>query len=148
MERDGMTVAILISGSIFKEPQQRTSQAGRRFVSTTLKVGGESGNAEFWSALAFGTTAGGELLRLGLNERVAVQGSLKLEIFTKDGEPRISRTIFVDSVLALRAPPKERKPKSPPAGKQSILPDATPEKETAAGGPAFFNDDIPFEAVR
>jgi len=82
--------------------------------------------------------------------KLAVQGSLRLEIYNG----KISRTIFVDAILPLRAAPKERKPKSPPAGskaadalaKQSILPDATPE--TAAGGPAFFNDDIPFGPVR
>ncbi len=78
-----------------------------------------------------------------------MQGSVKLEIYNG----KISRTVFVDAILALRAPPREKKPKASPAGskaadalaKQSILPDATPE--TAAGGPAFFSDDIPFEAA-
>jgi single-stranded DNA-binding protein len=152
-----MSVAILISGSIFKEPTQRTSASGRKYVSTTLKAAAaDNSTSDFWSVLAFGTTAGDELLRLAVGERVTIQGGLKLEIFEKDGQARISRTIFCDHVMALRQPPKERKSKSPPAGskaadalmKQTILPDATPEKETAAGGPAFFNDDIPFEAVR
>jgi single-stranded DNA-binding protein len=105
-----MSVAVLISGSLFKLPEQRTSQAGRRFVSATLKVGGESGNAEFWSVLAFGDTAGTDLMLLGLNERVAVQGSLKVELYTaNDGKTKISRTCFADHVMALRQPPKERK---------------------------------------
>jgi single-stranded DNA-binding protein len=137
-----MSVAVLISGSLFKVPEQRTSQAGRRFVSATLKVGGESGSADFWSVLAFGDTAGADLMLLGLNERVAVQGSLKLETYIAagDGKTKISRTVFVDHVMALRAPPKERKAKVPPAGskaadqivKQTILPSDD------------LNDDVPF----
>jgi single-stranded DNA-binding protein len=137
-----MSVAILISGSIFREPQERTSSSGRKYVTTTLKAAAaDNATSDFWSVLAFGTTAGDELMRLAVGERVTIQGALKLEIFEKDGQARISRTIFADHVLALRAPPKERKPKKAAA-------DATPAKETAEGGPAFFSDDIPFEAVR
>jgi single-stranded DNA-binding protein len=146
-----VSVAILISGSIFREPVQRTSQSGRKYVVTTLKAASaDNSSSDFWSVLAFGTTAGAELMLLAVGERLAVQGTLKIETYTKDGETKISRTLFADHVMALRQPPKERKAKAPPAGskaadavvKQSILPDATPE--TAAGGPAFFNDDIPF----
>ena len=138
-----MSVAILISGSIFREPQERTSSSGRKYVTTTLKAAAaDNATSDFWSVLAFGTTAGDELMRLAVGERVTIQGALKLEIFEKDGQARISRTIFADHVLALRAPPKERKPKKAAA-------DATPAKETAAGGgPAFFSDDIPFGPAR
>jgi single-stranded DNA-binding protein len=139
-----MSVAVLISGSIFREPQQRTSQSGKRYVSATIKAAAaDNSTSDFWSVLAFGDTAGAELMRLGVNERLAVQGSLKLETYTKDGETKISRTVFADSVLALRAPPRERKPKKS-ASDAPLL--ETPEKETA--GPAFFSDDIPFEAAR
>jgi single-stranded DNA-binding protein len=148
-----MSVSVLISGSIFREPQQRTGKTGRPYVSTTIKAtSADNASSDFWSVLAFGDTAGAELLRLAVGERLAVQGSMKVELYTAagDGKTKISRTVFADHVLALRPPPKERKPKSPPAGgkaadalaKQSILPDTTPE--TAAGGPAPFDDDIPF----
>jgi hypothetical protein len=91
-----MTVAVLISGSLFKAPEERMSKAGRRFVSATLKVGGESGNAEFWSALAFGTTAGAELMRLGEGDKLAAQGALRLEIFNG----KISRTVSAERAKA------------------------------------------------
>jgi single-stranded DNA-binding protein len=151
-----MSVAILISGSIFKEPQERTSSSGRKYVTTTLKAAAaDNSTSDFWSVLAFSTTAADELMRLAVGERVTIQGGLKLELYTaNDGATKISRTIFCDHAMALRQPPKERKPKAPPAGskaadglvKQSIMPAATPD--TAAGGPAFFSDDIPFEASR
>jgi single-stranded DNA-binding protein len=144
-----MSVAVLISGSLFKVPEQRTSQAGRRFVSATIKVGGESGNAEFWSVLAFGDTAGADLMLLDLNERVAVQGSLKLETYTaNDGKTKISRTCFADHVMALRQP-KERKAKAPPPKaadaivKQSIVPPSS-EGSTESAPSSFYDDEIPF----
>jgi single-stranded DNA-binding protein len=137
-----MSVAILISGSIFKEPQQRTSQSGKSYVVTTIKAAAaDNASSDFWSALAFGITAGAELMRLGLNERVAVQGSLKLETFTKDGEPRISRTIFVDHVLAVRQPPKEKKPKKPAAPEGLPLERANIVPSTTSPD---LDDDIPF----
>jgi single-stranded DNA-binding protein len=140
-----MTVAILISGSLFKEPQQRTSQSGKSYVVTTIRATStDNSGSDFWSVLAFGDTAGAELLRLAIGERCSIQGGLKIEIFEKDGQARISRTIFADHVMALRQPPKERKPKAPPISKAA--PDATPDTE--AGGPAFFSDDIPFGPAR
>jgi len=109
-----MSVAILISGSIFREPQQRTSQSGKRYVTTTIKAAAaDNTTSDFWSVLAFGDTASAELLRLAVGERVAIQGGLKLEVYTaNDGQTKVSRTIFVDHVLAVRQPPKERKPKA------------------------------------
>jgi single-stranded DNA-binding protein len=144
-----MSVAVLISGSIFKEPQARTSQSGKRYVIATIKATTtDNSGSDFWSALAFGDTAGADLMLLAVGERLAVQGAMKVETFTaNDGTTKISRTVFVDHVMALRQPPKERKSKSPPAGskaadaiaKQSINPPSG-ESSTAS----FYDDDIPF----
>jgi single-stranded DNA-binding protein len=133
-----MTVAILISGSIFKEPQQRTSQSGKSYVVTTLKAAAaDNSTSDFWSVLAFGDTAGAELLRLAVGERVTIQGGLKLEIFEKDGQARISRTIFADHAMALRQPPKERKAKAAKA------PSSQDQSTTTATDPDL-DDSIPF----
>lgn len=133
-----MTVHVLVTGSLFRTPEQRHSQAGKRYVAATIKTAGTD-SAEFWSALCFSDTAGAELLRLGVNERLTVQGTLKIELFEKDGQARISRTVFVDSVLALRAPPREKKPKPepPPAG-------GRPPLERVNILPAIDDDEIPF----
>jgi single-stranded DNA-binding protein len=142
-----MSVAILVSGSIFREPTRRTSQAGKTYVTTTIKATStDNSGSDFWSVLAFGDTAGAELMRLAVGERLSVQGSMKVELYTAaiDGKTKISRTVFVDHVMPLRQPPKERKPKKSAAD----APLETPAKETAAGGPAFFDDDIPFGPVR
>jgi hypothetical protein len=131
-----MSVAVLISGCVFRAPEERMSKVGRRFVSTTIKVSGESGNGEFWACLAFGTTACDELMRLGLNEKLAAQGTLKIETFEKNGETRISRTIFCDHVLPLRQPPREKKPRAAKA------PAPQQQPTTTTDPPDDLNDDL------
>ena len=69
-------------------------------------------------------------MRLVEGDKVSVQGSLKVEPYTaRDGQTRISRTVFADHVLALRQPPRERKPKA--------------DNSTQAVDPSL-NDSIPF----
>ncbi len=134
--------AILLTGTLFRQPLQKTStSSGRRFTTATVRAGADNSTSDFWTVLAFGDTAQAELARLGEGEKLSVQGSLRLELYEgKDGKTKISRTVFADHILALRAPPKERKTKAPPAGskagdamaKRSIMPDPD------------LNGDIPF----
>ena len=126
-----MTAYVLISGSLSKAPETRTSKAGKAFTMATIKVAADSA-AEFWSILAFSESAQAELMRLGEGDKISAQGSFKVEPYTaRDGQTRINRTIFADHVLALRQPPRERKPKAAPA-------DATP-----APARADFDDGFP-----
>jgi hypothetical protein len=138
-----VTVFVLVSGTIFREPQRRTSQSGKRYTVATIKAAGaDNAPADFWSVLCFSDTGQAELLRLGLNEKLSVQGALKIETYEKDGQTKISRTVFADQVLALRAPPKEKKSKAAPtpaAERQplervNILPARSPD----------LDDGIPF----
>jgi hypothetical protein len=136
-----MSAYALITGVIFRAPIQKISKAGRPFASCTVKVGADdSAGADFWNVLIFSESGQLELLRLEIGDAVSIRGKMKLEIFEKDGQARISRSIFADAAIGLRPAPRG-KPKKAAA-------DATPEKETAAGGPAFFSDDIPFGPAR
>jgi hypothetical protein len=142
-----MTAYVLVSGVLFRNPVEKISKAGRPFTTCTIKAGSDdSGGGDFWSVLSFSESSQLELLRLEIGDAVAVRGKMKIEIF----EARISRTIFADAALGLRpAPrtPKAKAAKAAPTAQGLQSPDATPE-ETAAGGPAFFNDDIPFGPAR
>jgi single-stranded DNA-binding protein len=150
-----MSAFALVTGTIFRAPLQKISKAGKPFTACTVKVGADdSASSDFWSIVCFSESGQLELLRLEIGDAVSVRGKFKIELYTaNDGTTKISRSIFADACVGLRPTPREKK-KAPPAGskvadaiaKQTILPDATPE--TAAGGPAFFSDDIPFEAVR
>ena len=143
-----MTTYALICGVLFKPAEEKTpSKTGRTFVSATLKVGGESGDAEFWSITAFSQSAQSELLRLGAGDALSAQGKAKFELWQPrdGGEVKISRSLVADQILALKAAPRERRAK---AKAETPLLDQTPAKETAAAGPAFFDDDIPFGPAR
>jgi single-stranded DNA-binding protein len=65
------------------------------------------------SVFAFSENTQAELSRLSDGDKISVQGSLKIEVYvSKEGEHKLSRTVFADHVLALRQPPRERKPKA------------------------------------
>ena len=58
-----MTAHVLVAGTLFRYPEQRTSKAGKPFVTATLRT--KDGEAsQWWKALAFSETAQAELMRL------------------------------------------------------------------------------------
>jgi single-stranded DNA-binding protein len=127
-----MTFA-LVTGQLFRAPEQRTSKAGKPFITATIRA--KDGEAlQWWRVTAFSETSQAEIMRLAEGDSLAVQGSFKAELYTPDGgEPKVSLSIIADRVLALRQPPKERK--------------APKEREAPRrGGAAAFDDAIPFGA--
>src|ERR1700730_17868666 len=56
-----MTAYVLISGSLFREPEQRISKAGKPFVTATIRA--KDGNSsECWKVLAFPESVQAELM--------------------------------------------------------------------------------------
>ncbi|WP_036286916.1 single-stranded DNA-binding protein [Methylosinus sp. PW1] len=101
-----MTIYALVTGTMFRAPEEKASKGGKPFVVATIRV--DSGNredaAEWWRAVAFSETARVELLRLHDGDAVSVQGALQLELYESDGERRLSRKIIAYHVTALRQP--------------------------------------------
>ena len=137
-------IAALVTGTLYKKPEARTSRSGKNFVDGTIKIkNGEE--MQFIRFAAFSETAKTELLRIDEGEQVAVQGALKAEIYrSANGEPRVSLSIFADHVLPLRQLPQTKKA----AAKAAESEDARPKQERCAGtwrddrdGP---NDQVPF----
>ena len=142
-----MSISALIQGSLAKAPESRVSRQGNPFVMATLRV--SAGNEiQFWRAFVFSESAQVELMRLGEGDALACQGTPKFELFRPDaGEPRVSLSITVDHVLALRQPPKERKKKEPapaPARSEKPAPDRSSLNRHGDGGEDHFGDDVPF----
>jgi len=133
-----MTASVLVSGSLFRAPEQKTSKSGKPFVTATIKV--KDGEAvAWWKILAFSDSVCAELLRLGDGDALAAQGTLKAETYERNGETKLSLTIFADAVLALRQPAKQREAKAPPP------PDTRTRAERIAGiADPDFDDRIPF----
>jgi hypothetical protein len=139
-----MSALALVSGTLFKSAEQRTSKSGRAFVTATIKAkAGES--VEWWRFTAFSESAQAELLWLSDGDARSVQGPFKAELYTKDGEPRISLGVTVERILPLRQESKPRQPKA------VTPPDNRPRDERLRGswqsphdGPNDSLDDLPF----
>jgi len=126
-----MTAFVLVSGALPRAPELKTSKSGKSFVTATIKVAADNA-VDFWSVLAFSETAQAELMRLGEGDKLSVQGPLKVEPYTaRDGQTRISKTIFADRVLALRQPPRQRAPKAAPDRRQTGPRDGVPPPSAA-----------------
>jgi hypothetical protein len=138
-----MTAYALISGVLFKPAEEKiSSKTGRTFVSATPKVGGETGEAEFWSIAAFSQSAQSELLRLGAGDALSAQGKAKFELWQPrdGGEVKISRSLFAGQILALKAPPRERRARA--AASTPLL--DQPAKQSATTTDPDLDDPIPF----
>jgi single-stranded DNA-binding protein len=137
-----MSVFVLVTGTLFKDPEQKTSsKSGRAFVSAVVKIGGENNDAEFWSVTAFSQSAQSELLRLNAGDAVSVLGKAKLELWQRDGgEVKISRSLFADQALALKAPPRERRAKA--KAETPLLDQASKQQPTTTD--PDLDDPIPF----
>jgi single-stranded DNA-binding protein len=134
-------ISALVSGSLFRDPEQRQSKAGRPFTAGTIKS--KNGDEfQFVRMVCFSESAQAELMRLHDGDAVSVQGAFKVELYRPEhGEPKLSLSIFVEQVIALRAPPKERKPKSPKPEDTRSRQERCAGAWAPGGGP---NDSIPF----
>jgi single-stranded DNA-binding protein len=140
-----MSAHVLVSGAIFRQPEQRTSRAGKPFVTATIKAK-DGAAAQFWRVTAFSESAQEEMLRLSDGDAVSAQGSMKAELYRPDGgEPRLSLSMVADQVLALRLPQHKRERKAPDESNEarSYSASETTEKRASDGGDEF-GDDIPF----
>jgi single-stranded DNA-binding protein len=126
-----MSAFALVNGQLFRAPEQRTSKAGKLFVTAAIRA--KDGEAsQWWRVTAFSESTQAELMRLVDGDGVSVQGAFKAELYQPEGgEPKVSFSIIADRVLALRQPPKERKAK-------------TSGDAPYRGGAAAFDDSIPF----
>src|SRR5260221_14737997 len=110
-----MTAFALVTGSLWKNPEQRSSaKTGKLFTVATIRAGSDaSGGGDFWSITCFSESAQLELLRLEAGDAVAVKGRLEIKTYTPaDCANKIGRSIFSDSAIGLRPPPREKKPRA------------------------------------
>jgi single-stranded DNA-binding protein len=136
-----MTVHALVTGSLFRALEQRTSKNGRTYITTTVRIK-DGDESLFVRVVMFSESAQTELMRLADGDSVTVQGLLKCELYTAgDGSTKVSLNIVADHVLALRAPPSERKAKA-------AAPDIRSRQERLAGSwsaaSGDSDDSIPF----
>ncbi|RTL84723.1 MAG: single-stranded DNA-binding protein [Hyphomicrobiales bacterium] len=103
-----MTAYALISGTLHRAPERRTSKAGKSFVTATVKTR-EADASTFWRIVTFSESAGEELMALTEGDAVACQGSMKAELYRPEGgEARVSLSMVVDAILPAKGRPKRK----------------------------------------
>jgi hypothetical protein len=79
-----MIAFALVTGSLWKPPEQKTSKAGKPFVTATIRA--KDGEAlQWWRVTVFSESAQAEIMRLAEGDSLAVQGSFRAELYTPDG---------------------------------------------------------------
>ncbi len=79
----------IIHGKLHKKPVARTSSNGNPFVTASVRVSVDNGDAMFASVIAFDKSACMALAALDDGDTVALSGSLTPKVWTpKEGDPR------------------------------------------------------------
>jgi hypothetical protein len=131
-----MSAFAIVTGALYRAPEQRTSKAGKPFVTATIRAkDGET--TLWWKVVAFSDSAQAELMRLVDGDAVSIQGAFRAELYHPEGsEPKVSLSLVADNVLPLRKPAASRSAKERKA--------KTPGDAPYRGGAAAFDDSIPF----
>jgi hypothetical protein len=95
----------LIVGRLLHAPTERPAGNGRIAAAATVKTG-TGDHAEYWIVSAFANAARSELLRLGANDHVAVQGAMKVTSQRIGGDVVVQRHLVADLVVSLK--PREQ----------------------------------------
>lgn len=140
-----MSLTIMLSGSIAKQPETRTSKNGNEFATTTVRTQTAEGDL-FASVTAFSELAP-ILARLQRGDPVTVIGTGKVSTYQgRDGDTKAGLSVVASRIIALadhQAPPKPKATKSQGNGKASGQQQYSRSAEFQGAGPREFNDDLP-----
>lgn len=125
-------IRALITGSLYGDPQARTSQAGK------------DGASVWCSIIAFGELAD-RLMTLGNGAALAVSGKAEINGWLdKQGEPKAGLSLVVDELATLKGKP--RPPQSAGATRHNGEGEGSPPRPQRASQPpvaAGFDDELP-----
>lgn len=108
-------IRALVTGTLYGDPQARTSQSGKSFTTAKLKADGKDGATVWVSLVAFGEQAE-RLATLKAGAAIAVSGKAELSAYlNKAGEPAAGLSVVVDELATLRARPKPKPQPEPSA---------------------------------
>ena len=117
-------IRVLTTGTLYADPQARTSQAGKPFTTAKLKAESKDGSTVWVSLVAF-AGLDERLATLKAGAAIAVSGRAEVSAYlNKAGEPAAGLSVVVDELATLRA---RQKPKPEP---------------TATGGGEPFDDPL------
>ena len=134
-------IRALITGTIYGEPQARTSQAGKQYATAKVKAdsGKGDGGVVWCSVIAFGEQAA-RLMTLANGAALSVSGKAEVSGWLdKQGEPKAGLSLVVDELALLKGKPR-------PQGERAGQPRAngsSPQRPAKPPVAAEFNDELP-----
>jgi single-stranded DNA-binding protein len=103
-----MSLLALIAGQLWRDPVARESKSGKQFSTASIRAG--TPTEPVWvKIIVFSETAQAELMRLKDGDALSAQGTLKISVYEKAGEHRVSIEIVAAQILALRQPRKAKR---------------------------------------
>lgn len=131
-------IRCLLTGTLYAEPQQRTSQNGKVFTTGKLRADASDG-AQVWCSLIAFADVGERLATLKAGAAISVAGRCKLSAWTdKNGNPAAGLDLVVDEIATLRGKP--RPPQEGAAQRQQTRLNPPQQPEPAGAGMPF--DDL------
>ncbi len=104
-----MSIEALILGKLHQSAEQRTSKAGRPFVTAKVRAAVSDGESLFVNVIAFGDTACAALLALAAGDSLAMAGSLRPSAWIdRDGNARPSLDMVAVQVMTAYGLKKKR----------------------------------------
>lgn len=108
-------IRALATGTLYGDPQTRTSASGKDFTTAKLRADGKDGAAVWCSLIAFGDLA--ERLA-SMKDRAALSVSGRCEVsawINRDGEAAGGLSLVVDELATLKGRPRPPRPRQPEA---------------------------------
>ncbi len=134
-----MSIAVMLSGSISKQPETRQTSKGNPFAFTTVRVPSQEGDT-YASVTAFDSALMDTLTQLKPGDPVTVVGAGKLSIYTPahGGDPRPSLSVTASRIVCLSDRQAAPRPMSDSTNQPASLV-CHPSKRTTTS--------YPFEAI-
>jgi hypothetical protein len=98
-----MTCRAILAGSVAKPPIEKIGKSGKPFAIVNVRETGVE-PARWWGCIVFADAAK-DVLRLNVDDPIALAGSVEDEVYTPEGgEPRVSWRFVADAALTARKP--------------------------------------------
>ncbi len=96
-----MSIHVLLTGILHKDPVERIAQNGSPYVTCNIRV--EQGGETVWAnVICFDEPTQAELLRIKAGDALSVQGKAAPKVYMKDDEPKPSLQVTASHVLPLQ----------------------------------------------
>jgi hypothetical protein len=141
-----MSLDILASGSLIRDPKVKLSQKGTAYTVALLSAAVEGEDRQIINVIAFGS-AGEKLAMYKQGDSISVTGPAKVGIYEKDGETKPSVSITANGILTAYDARKRRGDtdgKEKPKAQQSGGGQGARQEWAQAYGEPGFDDDIAF----